>query len=567
MKVTLLFRVIFFSFIFLLIQCNFKKITRKEPLVWYCGSTLKVLPQMVPSPYFKDVVHIKVLHNEHEPFQVVISAGEKPLKNVMVKISKLASKDSSINFPESNIRLYLEGLVQVTKLDPDKFGEEGYYPDPLPPLKLPFDVPSGENRVVWVDIEVGEEIPSGTYTGYITVTSNGKLLDEKRIEIEVVDLFLPPIRETHHYNFVGIDIREIKKVFPELKGEKFDQFLADIYKFLWERRIMPEKIALIRPERDNNTGKVFFGESQRRWGDYFFKELGFFATSVIVWEDSFAHLSYYSTKYNQAMITLLKEWAENFERFGWSKEHKNQFLLVEYIHDETTKYVDKAHNNLNEAKKLSSAAKLLLKKLCTIPFTPSLFGKVDIWCPRIHEIDLKFAMERKRAGELVWSYVSGYPLYPDGPNGMHITHPSVDNRIIFWFNYLWNLDGFLYWEGTLWTYKGNDPWQTANTFWTNGNGVLIYPGTYKYVGKDAPCPVSSIRLEMLREGIEDLELFLLAEKVVGRREVENLIKSVVKSINNYEGMASYKEPVKLYNVRTKLIETIIKNKNSAPGES
>ena len=64
----------------------------------------------------------------------------------------------------------------------------------------------------------------------------------------------------------------------------------------------------------------------------------------------------------------------------------------------------------------------------------------------------------------------------------------------------------------------------AKNFWGNGDGRFIYPPEAAAVpGRSGPDPVlappvSSLRLEMLREGIEDYEmLFLLRQRLQARR--------------------------------------------------
>ena len=83
------------------------------------------------------------------------------------------------------------------------------------------------------------------------------------------------------------------------------------------------------------------------------------------------------------------------------------------------------------------------------------------------------------------------------------------------------VDGSLYWSITWWA---QNPWETAMSinpdggFWGNGDGRLLYPP--RRSKPDSPViepPVTSIRLEMIREGLEDREYFHLLRAELKRR--------------------------------------------------
>src|SRR6202051_4133504 len=51
----------------------------------------------------------------------------------------------------------------------------------------------------------------------------------------------------------------------------------------------------------------------------------------------------------------------------------------------------------------------------------------------------------------------------------------------------------------------NDPWVNVYSFGGNGDGTLYYPGTPAKIGVTTPVPVPSIRLKLLRDGMQDYE--------------------------------------------------------------
>jgi len=130
--------------------------------------------------------------------------------------------------------------------------------------------------------------------------------------------------------------------------------------------------------------------------------------------------------------------------------------------------------------------------------------------------DYDFYRARQAAGDQVWWYVCGAPE-PPLPNFLS-PQPALDHRILFWLAWKNRIDGFFYWGLNHWTrhrrVKENvepDPakrWPNRPWFpvgW--GDGYLIYPGPD---GR----PLSSIRLEAIRDGLEDYEyLYLLRQRV------------------------------------------------------
>src|SRR6185503_6169838 len=124
------------------------------------------------------------------------------------------------------------------------------------------------------------------------------------------------------------------------------------------------------------------------------------------------------------------------------------------------------------------------------------------------------AAERARKGVLKW-YISCVQFYPQ-PN-YFIDAPAMDPVMVPWITWRYNLQGILYWDLKYWS-QTVDPWLNSTTYLSgylcsdgrnlNGEGSLLYPGSevHRYTGqRDVDGPVSSIRFELLREGIEDYE--------------------------------------------------------------
>ncbi len=138
-------------------------------------------------------------------------------------------------------------------------------------------------------------------------------------------------------------------------------------------------------------------------------------------------------------------------------------------------------------------------------------------------------------GDEVWWYVTRRPQEPEITLGMDTE--SIRHRILFWQQKLYNVDGFLYylvndWYGLTTDHGLNKKHETngGNDFFDcYGNGVLLYCGA----DFDEYGPVSSLRLENVRDGIEDFEYLTMLEEIYGEELTDALIGRLTTSIIHY----------------------------------
>jgi hypothetical protein len=163
----------------------------------------------------------------------------------------------------------------------------------------------------------------------------------------------------------------------------------------------------------------------------------------------------------------------------------------------------------------------------------------DIWCPKAQLFREVYSAEQEKkyppfpdrmkayqdAGSRVWWYVCNYPQPPYF--NVFTNDIGLHSRALFWQQYRYGVTGFLYWSSTCWLHM-DDPWEDTDTFGNDihGDGILFYPG--EKIGIHGP--VTSLRLKIVRDGIEDFDLFTLAEKVLGRDALVEKILSVTPSL-------------------------------------
>src|SRR3569832_2636426 len=99
--------------------------------------------------------------------------------------------------------------------------------------------------------------------------------------------------------------------------------------------------------------------------------------------------------------------------------------------------------------------------------------------------------------------------------------PAIYSLVLEWMTYKYQIGHSapgpateLFFE-TVYAYQfsTNDPWKNLYYYTGNGDGTYFYPGRPDKIGGTHHIPIPSIRLKMLREGIEDYEyLTMVAAK-------------------------------------------------------
>lgn len=197
-------------------------------------------------------------------------------------------------------------------------------------------------------------------------------------------------------------------------------------------------------------------------------------------------------------------------------------------------------------------------------------SSVNVWCPKTFffntfaewfenqdlyygttvQLEEKLGSLRDRfwaeqeGGDEVWWYVTRFPNDPEIT--LIINTEAVNIRTLFWQQKLYNVDGFLYYLVNHWGngsdrywipsadkwYQGMDAMHEINEAYpyeVYGNGILIYSGVY-FAQTD---PVASLRLESVRDGIEDFEYLTMLEEVYGKDVVDAIIAKWTTGLGEY----------------------------------
>ena len=187
---------------------------------------------------------------------------------------------------------------------------------------------------------------------------------------------------------------------------------------------------------------------------------------------------------------------------------------------------------------------------------PAIMDVSEIGCTIFHRVDPKAVGGLVTKGREFWSYLCTGPKSPWVT--LFIDHPAVNLRMWLWMSYAWKLRGILVWRANYWNSSTlfppdtlQNPWADPMSYtvgygvpfgqvrhWGNGDGRFLYPPN-RDPGKDMTkylCgPVNSVRWEILREGIEDYEYFVILDRLVSEARAKG---ADAKLVAEAEGLLS-----------------------------
>lgn len=426
---------------------------------WLVSASLKVFPDD-SAPSEKVKFAMIAVRSEYSPFQVAVRS-ESAVKNVSVKIGDF--KGSAGTIPASDINLLLVKSVTIEK--PSTNATRKVWPDPLPPYH-DFDLEAGVTQPVWFDLFVRESVKPGVYNGVVTVEAPGSKKIELPVELTVRDLVVPVVphvKTAFGLGFGGpMNAHKIKDGTPEARKLK-DAY----YWFLVEHRLSPYHIPV-----------DFFSEEAANYLD---DPRVTFLRAPLSWDKN-----------------KMRQIAERLRTTGWIEK------AYYYEVDEPTL---EGMQEINKIGKWLHSYNPKIKLLATTGHNVNLKeADVDVWCPTLtFTLDSnKMSALRKDMGrgKEFWWYTCIGPKWVG--TDYFIDEEATAPRALTWMNFLYGVTGVLYWSTTSWGRVDDNPWKKTETFPAgNGDGSLLYPGSE--VGYDGP--VASIRLKIIRESMEDYELF------------------------------------------------------------
>lgn len=497
--------------------------------LWYAYNTENLMqdleyPELMSSR--DSTLRMHGVRDDVESIQLMIT----PSVNVAsydFKIGDLKNDKGDV-FKAENFEFFAEWYIEITaSYNMDAY--YGFYPDALVPLEnykmLHHDsIDAGQNQGIWVNANIPVDQAPGFYTGTGELDIDGTKFSVP-VELTVYDVTLPV--ENHIPSSFAIWYDHI--VYGE--GYYSTELAEAYFDFLVEKRTMP-----LDPDPSKRT-------------DY-----DTFINWVVETQIDDPKISSYGLPYSvttddtgrsivsrNGVHTLLTKMAEKCIELREAGDEdadlfKKAFYYMGSITDEP------AGDTLNSVRicdlivsecKIEIADKYFkdkyqdlyeslmgLRVIVTTGYNNELLGSdttggVQTWCPQYQHWNTEAQREEYYArqnttdrlmGEDAWWYGCNNPKVPFPT--FHLDDNLISSRVLYWMQHEYNVDGDLYWCVNI--YNVSDPWNVPYVFESVQEGRLVYPGSkYGVFG-----PISTLRLESIREGREDYECFWMLEQAV-----------------------------------------------------
>lgn len=510
--------------------------------VWVTDALVKVLPNAAAPANAPKGIDIDAVRNEYESGQVVVTASDR-IERLTASVSAFAGPDG----PRPRAHVQFEGFVPIRKNTLRTLSEDlvavapAHIPDPLLE-KRSVSVDAGKNQPIWLTVYVPKTAKPGTYTSTVEIDADG-VSRSVPISVQVHDFTLPDDRTLSVTNWLSYGNVAVSH-HVELWSEQFWKMLETYARFMADHRqnmIYTPSFQLINGH-DDGKGRLTFDFSRfDKWVELFQRAgvVGYIEGTHLGGRKDWALPQIYgswpaisgpdgkpvskpetnatSEEYREFLSQYLPALQKHLEEKGWLS------IYLQHVNDEPTEEAAKYYQQIaSYVHKYAPGIKIMDALECK-----GLVGAADIWVPlpEYFEKEIAFFRERQKAGDQVWFYTC---LHPKGKfMNRFIDYRLIGVRLLHWANYKYGLPGYLHWGLNMYH---ADPF--GNVELDPGTGKPFPPGDSHIIYPGLRGPLSSIRFEAMRDGIEDYELLKLLEKKDAKLARE-ICDSVVRGFADY----------------------------------
>lgn len=479
-------------------------LAQAEIHVWTAPSTLKILktdePNGGPGP-----AKLSAARREVAAFQIAVRSDHD-----------LHDLKLTGNVKGAKLTIWQEHYIATTK--------EGERPDPLTPV-AEIDLPANTTQPYFLEVEVPADAKPGAHTGNIEIHDSNEV-SFVSVELNVRDFELPATPSLR--TAFGMDASlfvPFEKVPKE--GPEFQRMNAKYYDILLDHRISPFSLPV---DLRSEEAKKYLNDPR-------------LTSFTIPYPDKDEEL---------------KSLTDYLRKGGWFS--KGYFYVVD--EPATQDAYDRLAKAAERLKRVVGADYKMVSPYAGNPQFKTdkdlydyLDGNVTIWCylTSVHFYRTDKLDKIRARGDEIWNYVAWVP--PSPYCNFVIGMSAMQHRMLFWQEWRYRTTGLLYWSTDAWANNAGgttDPWKDMATVkWASkdvfGDGSLLYPG--KPVGHDGPLP--SLRLKLIRQGLQDYDYIKRASQKAGNDAVDAVVNEQVKSWTEYQ-----QDPVKLEAAKEKLAKLI-----------
>jgi len=533
---------------------------------WLVDSLIKVFPSDSPGTHALAEPELWGARNQHVSIQLAIRSSQQ-FSSVTAEVASLEGGNGG---KIRAVTVQPVGYVVVGSHSTDTPQEElvgeapGWYPDPL--MDFPLELQAGRTYPLWVTVHIPPDAKPGSYRGTIEVSTRRRQLARTEFRLKVVKASVPEERSLKVTNWFSLDDKLSRQFYGiQAFSSEWWSLVENVGRVLADHRqnvVLTPLLDLVQARPHSNEIGYDFSNFDR-WVETFRRAgtIGYIEGSHLLGRTGGyggrLEIEIYQLVDSKLKRTKLPPEDPGVEKFlaaflpalnthldqkGWKSTYF-QHILDEAHGGEPPYYA-----------KLAAQVRRYLPGVLTIDAVDAaqmpqlLQDNCDLWVPQLGRFDDQLEMLRRRVQNTreVWFYTC---LVPRGryPNRL-MDFPLLKVRLLHWLNFKLNLSGFLHWGGNYWTpepMKDTQPVINENTeLLPPGDAFIVYPDRVR------KSVLSSIRLETMREGIEDYELLRLLH--TGKpADAERIAGTAVSSFTEY-----VRDPVAFRKIEQSLLEAL-----------
>jgi hypothetical protein len=527
-------------------------------LTWWIENPLEKIKPLdsVPREPTK-AADLYAARNEFEPFQIVLRSENRDLPAVDIEFSDLRNSRGA-EIAKGNITVYFEHFLKLLRPSSEE-GAPGLWPDALIPRvdryanerrnAFPFDLHGGLTQPLWVEVFVPGNAAPGKYVGSARISLRGRTALSVPIHLTVWGFALPSTSSLKSsFGFSGV------AALKQHRGRYTDD--AELYSLtrLYAKSALLHRVSIHGGSMVPPKGHYESGRVEIDWSAYDAEVAPLMNGTLLTDDEPLQGARATSVELRtpakfeseDQQVQYLIAWAQHFQQKGWLDR------LFLYLWDEPAK-PDFAR--VLERGRRSLRADPRIRNLVTSSFTEELQEAVQIWVPLVNCLEPKpnyddfcaqappfHAYDRQISHhKSLWFYQScashgcnivGGSYFRGWPSYM-IDTAGAANRVMQWVAWKYRIEGELYYSMNE-AYGGHDPWTDLRLFGGNGDGTLFYPGRPDRIGGTTDIPIESIRLKLIREGMEDYEYLALLARLAGPAVADKYADRIVRTAYQWE---------------------------------
>lgn len=498
--------------------------------VCYQVDALEKVLKDYPNSIEDDVHTVLVAKGEVASFQLVLRMNTNDLiGDIQVEVSDMKHENGATLKVEEGIVEYVGTSVKFDTNPTNMIvSPTNKYPDPILPITN-GTIPLDDLQSIWVSVPIPATAKEGVYSGKLTATAT--LLDGTNVKVEKeFSLKVYPVsiskRTLAVSNWLSVSPKllgkmnngiEVNRTSPEYWDiiEEVARISAEYHSNVYYSWLLHNNTVICKLQ--GNTYSFDFSnfdkeleifEGKKALDRIIGKEIGVRAPDNVrinlrvPVSDNLGGIKYEELPLEDSRTTnffsqFLPALKTHLEEKGWLDRYLQQ-VLDEPNAEHKTDYL--------------KIAEMLRTYFPNIKITDAIFNGhleqfaagMDTWTPQLPQAEefQPFFKSEQAKGKEVWYYTC---MYPQGKYANRfIEQPLIATRVLHWINFKYGYNGFLHWGLNYWDVS--DPYAETGITYMNapgGDGFIVYPGYKKMY--------PSIRLEAMRDGINDYELLKLLE--------------------------------------------------------